>query len=90
MNNYEKDQRGIYRWRNFFPLFNLQSNFQWQATNRHWYQLKLILLVLSAAFIEFEDEEGAKKALTLNTKLMINNVKIMIEKRDGNSKPVNI
>lgn len=38
------------------------------------------------AFVEFEDEEGMKKALSLNSKLLINNIKILVDKSPGQEK----
>jgi hypothetical protein len=35
------------------------------------------------AFVDFEDEEGAKKALSLSGTLLINNLQVIIQRRGG-------
>ncbi|XP_077287325.1 uncharacterized protein LOC143912054 [Arctopsyche grandis] len=40
------------------------------------------------AFVEFEDEEGAKKALSLSGRLLINNIQVVLQRRGGPDVPL--
>lgn len=42
---------------------------------------------LYTAFVEFEDEEGAKKALSLSGRLLINNIQVVLQRRGGPDVP---